>query len=355
MRRTDRYIQFALVCAAPGARQRRAARPPRRRARRPAPGVIVGSGLGGVSTLFDNVLRDGRAGPGPDLAVLHPDGHRERRARARSPSPAGALGPNFATVSACASGGHAPGRGLGDDPPRRRGHDDRGRRRGRHPRGGGRRLRVDEGAVHPQRRPGGRLAAVRPGPRRLRRSGEGGGDPGPRGAGACRGARRRRRWRSSSATAPPPTRRTSRCRRPAASVPSRAARAGAGEGGPGARRDRPRQRPRDVHARGRQGGAAGDPDDLRRPRAEGRGDAPTSRCSGTRSARPARSRRSPRSWRCARAACRRRSTCDDPDDHAAGLDLTPNVATRRPLRAAISNSFGFGGQNTALVFRRWDG
>ena len=46
---------------------------------------------------------------------------------------------------------------------------------------------------------------------------------------------------------------------------------------------------------------------------------------------------------------------DHPDEGAAGLDLTPNVASRRDLRAAISNSFGFGGQNTALVFTRWDG
>ncbi len=46
---------------------------------------------------------------------------------------------------------------------------------------------------------------------------------------------------------------------------------------------------------------------------------------------------------------------DHPDDMAEGLDLTPKVASRRDLRAAISNSFGFGGQNTALVFRRWDG
>ena len=40
----------------------------------------------------------------------------------------------------------------------------------------------------------------------------------------------------------------------------------------------------------------------------------------------------------------------DPDPLAAGLDLTPNVAVSRPVRAALSNSFGFGGQNAALVF-----
>jgi 3-oxoacyl-[acyl-carrier-protein] synthase II len=43
----------------------------------------------------------------------------------------------------------------------------------------------------------------------------------------------------------------------------------------------------------------------------------------------------------------------DPDDAADGLDLTPNRAARRDIRTAISNSFGFGGQNTALVFTRW--
>src|SRR5207247_1815024 len=45
---------------------------------------------------------------------------------------------------------------------------------------------------------------------------------------------------------------------------------------------------------------------------------------------------------------------DDPDEHADGLDLTPNKATRRPIRTALNNSFGFGGQNAALVFRRWE-
>jgi 3-oxoacyl-[acyl-carrier-protein] synthase II len=46
---------------------------------------------------------------------------------------------------------------------------------------------------------------------------------------------------------------------------------------------------------------------------------------------------------------------DDPDPVAEGLDLTPGKAASRDIRLALSNSFGFGGQNTALVFRRWDG
>ena len=45
---------------------------------------------------------------------------------------------------------------------------------------------------------------------------------------------------------------------------------------------------------------------------------------------------------------------DAPDEAGAGMDLTPREARRRPLRAAVSNSFGFGGQNSALVFRRWE-
>jgi 3-oxoacyl-[acyl-carrier-protein] synthase II len=40
----------------------------------------------------------------------------------------------------------------------------------------------------------------------------------------------------------------------------------------------------------------------------------------------------------------------DPDPDAAGLDLTPDVAAKREIKTALSNSFGFGGQNTALIF-----
>ena len=46
---------------------------------------------------------------------------------------------------------------------------------------------------------------------------------------------------------------------------------------------------------------------------------------------------------------------DDPDEAAEGLDLVANRAQQRGVNVALSNSFGFGGQNTALVFRRWDG
>jgi 3-oxoacyl-[acyl-carrier-protein] synthase II len=46
---------------------------------------------------------------------------------------------------------------------------------------------------------------------------------------------------------------------------------------------------------------------------------------------------------------------ETPDEAADGLDLTPNVAARRDLHVALNNSFGFGGQNAALVFVRWNG
>ena len=44
----------------------------------------------------------------------------------------------------------------------------------------------------------------------------------------------------------------------------------------------------------------------------------------------------------------------DPDPEAEGLDIVTGEAAKRDITVALSNSFGFGGQNTALVFRRWD-
>lgn len=46
---------------------------------------------------------------------------------------------------------------------------------------------------------------------------------------------------------------------------------------------------------------------------------------------------------------------EHPDEAAEGLDLTPGVAAKRTMSIALNNSFGFGGQNAALIFRRWAG
>ncbi len=43
---------------------------------------------------------------------------------------------------------------------------------------------------------------------------------------------------------------------------------------------------------------------------------------------------------------------DDPDEGCEGVDLVPHVARERPVRAAINNSFGFGGTNASLVLKR---
>jgi 3-oxoacyl-[acyl-carrier-protein] synthase II len=42
-----------------------------------------------------------------------------------------------------------------------------------------------------------------------------------------------------------------------------------------------------------------------------------------------------------------------PDPETAGMDFVPNHARKAKLEYAMSNSFGFGGTNGALLFRRW--
>jgi 3-oxoacyl-[acyl-carrier-protein] synthase II len=45
---------------------------------------------------------------------------------------------------------------------------------------------------------------------------------------------------------------------------------------------------------------------------------------------------------------------ENPDPDTAGMDLVPNKARKAELEYAMSNSFGFGGTNGALLFRRWN-
>jgi len=43
---------------------------------------------------------------------------------------------------------------------------------------------------------------------------------------------------------------------------------------------------------------------------------------------------------------------DNPDERAAGFDLVPHTARQKRVDVALSNSFGFGGTNVALIFKR---
>jgi 3-oxoacyl-[acyl-carrier-protein] synthase II len=42
-------------------------------------------------------------------------------------------------------------------------------------------------------------------------------------------------------------------------------------------------------------------------------------------------------------------------DPECDLDYVPNHARKTSVEYALSNSFGFGGTNAALIFRRWSG
>ena len=107
LRRTDRYIQFGLVATRQAMDQ--AGLPARLEGTiAEETGVILGTGLGGVITLFDNVVTFAERGPDRISPFLVPMGIPNIGAGQVAIS-FGALGPNFATVSACATGGHAIG------------------------------------------------------------------------------------------------------------------------------------------------------------------------------------------------------------------------------------------------------
>ncbi len=43
---------------------------------------------------------------------------------------------------------------------------------------------------------------------------------------------------------------------------------------------------------------------------------------------------------------------DNPSENCLGMDLVPHVAKERQVRAVMSNSFGFGGTNASVIFRK---
>jgi 3-oxoacyl-[acyl-carrier-protein] synthase II len=46
---------------------------------------------------------------------------------------------------------------------------------------------------------------------------------------------------------------------------------------------------------------------------------------------------------------------DDPDPECCGLDFVPHTARESDLKVVMSNSFGFGGHNVALMFGKFTG
>ena len=349
MRRTDRYIQFGLVCARQAMDQ--AGLPERLEdelAERT--GVILGSGLGGVHTLFDNVLTMAERGPDRISPFFIPMGIANVGA-GQIAIATGAIGPNFATVSACATGGHALGEAWETI---RRGDADVML-------AGGVEAGVHEATI------GGfssmkALSTRNDAPERASRPFDKGRDGFVMGEGCgvlvlealehaeARGATPLAELVGYGATAD-----ASHITLPA-------------PGGIGA-----------VRAARRAIAKAGiDPSEIVHVNAHATSTPEGDKAElqaiwtlfGDHAGRVAVTASKSAIGHTLGAAGAIEAVftimamrdgivpptlnLEDPDDNAAGLDLTPLVATHRAIPVAMSNSFGFGGQNTALVFRRWD-
>ena len=349
MRRTDRYIQFGLVAAREALDQAgfpgRMDGPLAERT-----GVIMGSGLGGVATLFDNVLVMGARGPDRISPFFIPMGIANVGA-GQVAIAFGPLGPNFAIVSACATGAHAIGEAWetirrgdaevmlaggseatiheavvggfasmkalstrNDDPERASRPFDKGRDGFVIGEGSG--VLVLESLAHASARGAEPLAEI---------VGYGATAdashitlPAPGGIGAVRAARR------ALAKAGLDASEVDHLNAHATSTP---------EGD--------RAELQAIHTifgdhasqvavtanksmLGHTLGAAGALESISVIQALRTGSVPPT------------------------------INLTDPDDDADGLDLTPVLPARRDLRIGLNNSFGFGGQNAALIFRRWD-
>ena len=349
MRRTDRYIQFALWCARqaldaaglPGRLDGELAE---------RTGVIIGSGLGGAITMFDNVVVMAQRGPDRISPFFVPMGIANVGA-GQVAIMTGAIGPNFATVSACATGGHALGEAWetirrgdadmmlaggveagiheatvggfasmkalstrNDDPARASRPFDADRDGFVIGEGGG--VLVLEALEHAQARGAEPLAEL---------VGYGATAdashitlPAPGGIGAVRAARRalEKAGLAPSEIDHVNAHATSTLEGDKAELAAIRTIFGDDAGRVAVTANK--------SMLGHTLGAAGAIEAITTIMALRTGIIPPT------------------------------INLEHPDERASGLDLTPNTATRRPLRAALSNSFGFGGQNSALVFRRWD-
>ncbi|MGI8702922.1 MAG: beta-ketoacyl-ACP synthase II [Candidatus Limnocylindrales bacterium] len=106
-RRNDRYTQLALVATREAMNQ--AGLPERLEGTlAEETGVIIGSGMGGTTTLFEQIGVFAERGP-DRLSPFFVPMVITNMAAGQAAISFGALGPNYATVSACATSGHAIG------------------------------------------------------------------------------------------------------------------------------------------------------------------------------------------------------------------------------------------------------